>query len=273
MIVTRTKALAIVAFIGTLGAIVKITFPSSDPIPTPEPIPTSEPILTPQPTPNSEFIAFGNCPSAIEEEFVPPWGSQPRNVPGDHSLWMVIGGLCSGLVVITTWFIYHGYLQDWHMESDPKYELPQITMMMEEGDRLRREVKTLQTWGKEEEGRRHAEFLKHMNSMKAMMEEEQRRCVESQGEMDSIKSQLKVRSGEHTHCQNALDAASNVVNMERGRWNKLWDEINRMKITLDISLSTSTKEETRRPASKQSPVKMRALTETHPAPSTCAAKQ
>jgi hypothetical protein len=262
MTVTRTKALAIVAFIGTLGAIVKITFPSSEPIP------------TPQPTPDSEFIAVENRPSAIEEQFVPPWEYQSISLSADYSLWMVIGGLCSSLIGIITWFIYRRYLRrDWRMESDPKHELSQITMMMHEGDRLRRELEILQASRKEEEDRRHAQFLKHMNSMRVMMEEEQRRSADFQNDIDSIKSLMQVRSGEHTHCQNTLDAGSNVIKMETGRWNKLWDEINRMKTTLDTSLSTATKDKVPRPASKQSPTKTIALTKTQPRASTFAAKQ
>jgi hypothetical protein len=254
MIVTRTKALAIVAFCGMAGAFFNVMFQIS------------------KRDTNPELIAARNRLSA-KEQMAPFWNFFQLSLSADHILWMAIGGLCSSLIGIIIRFIYDRYLRDWHIESASKHQLSQIRTMVQQGDRLRRELETSQTSRTEEEGRRHLQIMQEMNSMRGLMKKEQRRSAKFQNDLDSIKSLLKVRSGEHARCKNALDAASNAVRTETGRCNKLWNEINSMKTTLNTSPPTITIEEAPRPASRQSPTKTTAPTETQPRASTSAAKQ
>jgi hypothetical protein len=232
MVHTGTKAIIIIALFGAFTPIFKITsppFPSSNPIQTPEPVMESVP-------------SVGNLPSENEEELELFLDIQRRSPSTDQIIWIVIGGLCSSLIVIPISFLYHRYLRDWRNEGGTKHEhdLSQIRMLSQEGERLSVELKSMQVLWKEEENYRHVEFLKVMNLMMNMIKEEEKCCAEVQNDVDSTKSLMTVWSGQLVQFQNSLDAARNIINMERKRRSAFWDEMNTMKTTLDTTLSLRT---------------------------------
>jgi hypothetical protein len=237
---TAARTTITILICATLGTILKLTlFPA---VPSFEPIPISEPF------PDFEDFVVDNL--AYEEEYEPSWDFQRSSFSAKQIVWMVVGGLYFSLISIPISLVYHMYLGDRHNETDTEQESSDIRMLLQEGERLRLELKTMVALEKQAESHRQAQFLKEIDSMRNMTKDEEKQCVEFQNEMDSMKLLMKVRTGRHTHFQNAMEAAKNMINMERKRCTKFWDDMNSMKMTLRRSLSMSQKETVRHPASR-----------------------
>jgi hypothetical protein len=146
-------------------------------------------------------------------------------------------------------------------------------MLLQEGERLIQELKTMSALIKHAESHPEAEFPKEMDSMRNIAKEKERRYAEMQKKLDSMKALMTVQ-GEHlAQFKNVMDAAKNMINVEKKRCTKFSDDMSSMKTMLDKSHSMSKKETVRHPASKQTPVKVRAPMETYPVASMFTAKQ
>jgi hypothetical protein len=259
---SAAKSVTRIAFVlcATLGAIFKITLYPEDPSP--------EPILVCEPFSDFENIAVGNlAESEQSREF------QRNSFSAEQIVWMVIGGLCFSLISIPISLVYHRYLGDRHNETGTEQESSEIRMILQEGEKLILELKTMVALEKQAEGHREVQFLKEMDSMKIMNKEEEKRYAEIQNELDSMKGLMNVQGAQLAQFETAMDIAKNMMNMERRRCTKFWDDVSSMKKNLDKSLSIRKKQTGRQPAAKQLPAKVRAPKDTRTVVPTPAAKE
>jgi hypothetical protein len=225
----------VVVLCATLGIILKMTlFPS---------------ILSSEPLPDFDNFEFENLASAYEDEYEPSWEFQRSSFSADEIVRMIIRGLCFSLISIPISLVYKRCVRNRHNETGTEQESSEITMLLQEGERLRLELKTMVALGKQEGGDRQAQFPKEIESLMSMIREEEKQRAEFENEMDSMRVLMKIRTGRHVQFQNAMDAAKNMVKMERKRCTKFWNDINSMKSIMDGPLSTSKTETVRQPAS------------------------
>lgn len=239
---TAANTTLTIVLCATLGTILKqALFPADK---------SSEPIQISETFPDFEDFVVENLAPGYEEEYDQYWEFQHNSFSAKHIFWIVIGGLYFSLISIPISLVYHMYIGDIEYESGTEQDSSEIRMLLQEGERLRMELKTMVALEKQAENHRQAQFLKEMDSMRNMTKDEEKHCSEFQNEMDSMKLLMKVRTGRHTHFQNAMEAAKNMINIERKRCTKFWGDMNSMKRTLEGSLMAPQKETARYPASR-----------------------
>jgi hypothetical protein len=238
------KSTAIVIVLcASLGIIFKMAlFPA---------VPSSDPF------PNSKYLEVQNLASAYEEESTPSWEFERSSSSADQVVRMLLGGLYFSLISIPIFFIYKGCVRNRHNETGTEQESSEIRMLLQEGERLIQELKTMSALMKHAESHPEAEFPEEMDSMRNIAKEEERGYVEMKEELDSMKALMTVQSEHLAQFQNVMDAARNMINMEKKSCTQFWEDINSMKNILDKSLSIRKKEAVRHPAPKLVPIKLK----------------
>jgi hypothetical protein len=179
--------------------------PKPNPFLAPEATPVQEAIWetksipNPEPTSHSEGIAVLTLASANEEQSVPSWESQGRNLPADYQIsWTVIVGLCCSINILTV-LVYRK-----HLRGEIKQQMSQIRMWLEEEDKLRLETEAMLASIKENENHHHAQFLKEMVSMRRILEAEGKRSAGLQNETDPLAMCMK-GEGKRSELKNETD--------------------------------------------------------------------
>jgi hypothetical protein len=232
MSVIEVSTAIVVVLCATLGMILKLTLFTS--------VPSSEPL------PDFDNFEFENLASAYEDGYEPSWKFPRSSFLVDEIVRMIIRVLFFSLFSIPISLVCARYAGERHSETGTDQESSEIRMLLQEGERLRQELKTMVALGKQAEGHRQAQFPKEIEALRSMIREERKQRAEFKNEMDSMRVLMKIRAGRHVQFLNAMDAAKNMIKMERKRCTNFWDDINSMTSVLDVPLSTS-----RQPASRE----------------------
>jgi hypothetical protein len=217
-----STAVALLTLLAGFGAVVKfLLFPSERAV---------------EPTHGSKRMAFWGLTST-EEHSTPWWDFQRMSPSADQSFWMFIGALCCSLVTIAVWLVRRRYRQDGHNEGRREQKPTETRVLLEMSVRITRKLKHLLEGEREEGIRCHAHFVKRMDSLRKLIEEEEERRTDHKALLESVKLLTDAWSGQHGEFDDAMNAAKNMIIMEKKLSAKYWEEMDSMKETLASSIA------------------------------------